>query len=436
MEGDKDTLEEELLGKSIREMFFELNNETESRFEEIKGKYLRSLIPEKEEYFVETLLVEGENSLKYDGYYFPVINKKNTSFHLEEKIYLEDVYLDVSYENIKEITENKYDVWISIDDEVHEMKVVIERDTRYEKKIKQLYNAFKLRGKKWKTLNMSHFKRMYRIRVEEYDFKMTREIMNNIIDNKKEIVYDFGIYRENILMNKKLLWNIEEGKVISKLFIRPIRDNVSYEYVIGIKKGEKVLIEDTGEKDILSCYQEEERELRIISRLKKEGIWKYFSVKPISECRKILNINKEESDSKTEYFHFTNYRRLNFIDELEEKYKQINNIRSKYFLRKKFQEYDFIKGKIILKEVRLDKENSMGNDGVNSDNGNISLYNCNYFIEDDYDLFFNDRKINLDIYVEYVDVRGNYMEDYLSFIISDIQLDMPEYRCRGFLYEG
>ena len=65
---------------------------------------------------------------------------------------------------------------------------------------------------------------------------------------------------------------------------------------------------------------------------------------------------------------------------------------------------------------------------------NIKIYNCNEFIKNDFELFFHDEKINLNIFAECIE-RNNYTEDMLSFIVSEVQLKVPEFRCRGQLYE-
>ena len=53
-------------------------------------------------------------------------------------------------------------------------------------------------------------------------------IIWKIKENRDEIVYEFGIYEENILFNKTLLWNIEEKQIISSIFVRPVKNDVSF----------------------------------------------------------------------------------------------------------------------------------------------------------------------------------------------------------------
>ena len=78
MNRENEIFEKEMLGKSLREMFFEMNVEMQERFREIKDKFLEAKINESSEYediFVETVLVEKEDVFKMDGVFFPVVDK-------------------------------------------------------------------------------------------------------------------------------------------------------------------------------------------------------------------------------------------------------------------------------------------------------------------------------------------------------------------------
>ena len=423
MDNETIALEQELVGKTVRETFFELRKEIDERFSEIKEGYLNSRIKSKGDTFIETILFDNDKIHNFRESYYPVIEKKYSITDLEDEFYLDEVYIDTSYNQLEDIAQEEYEAWINIDGENYEMKVVFEHDSRYQSKIGRLYEAFKLNGKKWKTVNMAHFKRMYRIKVVRYDFRMTKELYEKIKENRDETVYEFGIYEKNILFNKTLLWNIEEKKIISSIFVRPVKNDISFEYVI--KKDEnEMLVENNDTGDILCCYSENLNSLHIISRKKLENVWNVFSIKSIQECRKNLMINSITLEEMPEYFHFTNFKKENFIDKLKESTETENRINSKVELYKIFSDYEFIKENFFLKEIKI------GKDGMD----NIKTYNCNEFIKNDFELFFNEQKINLNLFAECIE-RNNYTEDMLSFIVSEVQLKVPEFRCRGQLYE-
>ena len=187
-EREREEFEKELLGNSSRELFFELKNETDKRFSEIKEKFFEVQNNNYEELFIETLLVDEKEAYKFGGAFYPIVSEnQNISDIFNENIYLENVYLDVPYYQLKDIEEETFNAWIHTDDETYEIKVVLEKDMRYEKKIKRLYEAFELNGQNWNTINTAHIKRMYRIKVSDYDFEMTDKIYEGVVNKKYKI---------------------------------------------------------------------------------------------------------------------------------------------------------------------------------------------------------------------------------------------------------
>jgi len=156
MNRENEIFEKEMLGKTLREMFFELNLEMEERFREIKDKFLEAKINESSEYediFVETVLVEKEDVFKMDGVFFPVVDKIDIIDENYKDIYLENVYLNLDLRKINEVLEREFFGWIDIDGDNYEVKVRFVKDERYFDEIKKLYNSFELNGKKWKIFS-------------------------------------------------------------------------------------------------------------------------------------------------------------------------------------------------------------------------------------------------------------------------------------------
>ena len=134
MNRENEIFEKEMLGKTLREMFFELNLEMEERFREIKDKFLEAKINESSEYediFVETVLAEKEDVFKMDGVFFPVVDKIDILDENYKDIYLENVYLNLSLHKIEEVLEREFFGWIDIDGDNYEIKVRLIKDERY-----------------------------------------------------------------------------------------------------------------------------------------------------------------------------------------------------------------------------------------------------------------------------------------------------------------
>ena len=410
-------ISKELLGKSSRTLFMELEKYTDSLFEEIKSNLLNIGINKNEKIYTYMILVDTNDKYKYMETFFDMVKAKEDLEENIENIYLEDVFINLKYYELEEIKEMTFDGWIKIEGNEYLIKVNLEYDERYFNKIKEYYSVFNLNGKEWKTLNLSLIKRAFRVKLLEYDFEMNKNILRNIIEKKYELNYYFEEYEEKILRNKSIMWNIEEKKILSSVFVRPTQKSMSYEYILNYKDDENILVKNN-ENSILFTFVKDENKLSIISKKEKEEIWDIYSVKKVDKIMKTL-------DSNT--ICFNNYYENSFLDELIEKYSKADTMRTESDLRKRFERYDFIKDRMSIAYVTVNKD----------EKDKMIIYDCNEFMEQDFYRINKKDKIQLNIFIKIKDEKFNdeYIEDYFSFIISSIQKDYYEYEVKGYLYE-
>ena len=410
-------ISKELLGKSSRTLFIELENYTDSLFEEIKSNLLNIGINKNEKIYTYMILVDTNDKYKYMETFFDMVKAKEDLEENIENIYLEDVFINLKYYELEEIKEMIFDGWIKIEENEYLIKVNLEYDERYFNKIKEYYSVFNLNGKEWETLNLSLIKRAFRVKLLEYDFEMNKNILRNIIEKKYELNYYFEEYEEKILRNKSIMWNIEEKKILSSVFVRPTQKSMSYEYILNYKDDENILVKNN-ENSILFTFVKDENKLSIISKKEKEEIWDIYSVKKVDKIMKTL-------DSNT--ICFNNYYENSFLDELIEKYSKADTMRTESDLRKRFERYDFIKDRMSIAYVTVNKD----------EKDKMIIYDCNEFMEQDFYRINKKDKIQLNIFIKIKDEKFNdeYIEDYFSFIISSIQKDYYEYEVKGYLYE-
>ena len=423
MNRENEIFEKEMLGKSLREMFFEMNVEMQERFQEIKDRFLEVKIAknsDNESIFVETVLVKSEDVFKMDGVFFPVADKVGVFNENYGHIYLENIYLNLDLRKINEVSEREFAGWINIDGNNYEIKVKVVRDKSYFDEIKKLHNSFELNGKSWKTLNMAHFMRWYKVELVEYDFEIERDILERIQNGDCEITYDFEEIQDRVLRNRELLWNIERKKIISTIFVRPTKIDLSFEYTINFEDNEQILVSNHQNEDIVCCYYSGKNKLSIVSKKNTGDVWDIFSIKPIEKCRKMLEIFEKNSEKQENYFHFTNFKNESFIDKIQKKNK---STRSRAFLEKYFLEYEFTKDEIILKDINF-KENI---------EGNLDIYDCNENLRNEFQREYFDKKPKLNLFVE-IKNFNEYSEDKVSFLISEIQNNYIEFECRGYLH--
>lgn len=410
-------ISKELLGKSSRTLFMELENYTDLLFEEIKSNLLNIGINKNEKIYTYMILVDTNDKYKYMETFFDMVKAKEDLEENIENIYLEDIFINLKYSELEEIQDLNFDGWIKIEENEYLIKVSLEYDERYFNKIKEYYSVFNLNGKEWETLNLSLIKRAFRVKLLEYNFEMDKNILRNIIEKKYEINYYFEEYEEKILRNKSIMWNIEEKKILSSVFVRPTQKSMSYEYILNYKDDENILVKNN-ENSILFTFVKDENKLSIISKREKEEIWDIYSVKKVDKIMKNL-------DSNT--ICFNNYYENSFLDELIEKYSKADTMRTESDLRKRFERYDFIKDRMSIAYVTVNKD----------EKDKMIIYDCNEFMEQDFYRINQKDKMSLNLFIKVKDgeMENEYIEDYFSFIISLIQKDYYEYEVKGYLYE-
>ena len=173
-------ISKELLEKSSRALFLELENHTDLLFKEIKNNLLNIGINKNEKIFTCMILADENDKYKYMETFFDVVKDEINLDENIENIYLEDVFLNLKYSELEEIQDLNFDGWIKIDDSDYLIKVSLEYDKRYFEKIKEYYSVFNLNGKRWETLNLALIKRAFRVKLLEYDFEMNKNILRNI----------------------------------------------------------------------------------------------------------------------------------------------------------------------------------------------------------------------------------------------------------------
>ena len=201
-------ISKELLEKSSRALFLELENHTDLLFKEIKNNLLNIGINKNEKIFTCMILADENDKYKYMETFFDVVKDEINLDENIENIYLEDVFFNLKYSELEEIQDLNFDGWIKIDDSDYLIKVSLEYDKRYFEKIKEYYSVFNLNGKRWETLNLALIKRAFRVKLLEYDFEMNKNILRNILDKKYEINYYFEEYDEEHRRKENIIFCI------------------------------------------------------------------------------------------------------------------------------------------------------------------------------------------------------------------------------------
>lgn len=416
----------EILERSMNQVFIKLEEEMEKVLENNKKNLIDTKIV-NEEVVVDTILIDKNEYYKYSEAYFPMVNSGLNDLEIYsnnddyENIYLGKIFLNVEYSKLSEIEEMNFEAWINIEDVNYPITINLVRDNRYLEEVKKFYNSFGINGKTWRTINLSLLKRMYKIKLINYNFHINREIFKGIEEERYKIEYNFERYEEYFLRDRDVYWNVEEKQLISSMFVKPNKNDVFYEYILNISEEENILVKKNSE-NILFVYMIENKKIKILSRNEREDIWGIYNIKNQFICNRVIKNNNFISDENN--LRFNNYKGESFLENLIKKYSVDNIFRNFITLEREFSAYEKIKDEMKLWDIKIGKDEQI----------NIELYNCNSFIDDNLFSIKESKRENLNIYVKKLK-NSIFFQDNFSFIIGEIQRKYFEYDVIGYLYE-
>ena len=262
---------------------------------------------------------------------------------------------------------------------------------------------FNLNNLKWKTLLNPYLKKMFTLELIEYDENLSTILSGNEkINIMKEDLEN--IWHEDVL----LCWNIKEKNVLGEGMIRPTKDRIHLENVLNFSSNRNVYIYPIEDCHIYLVEKINKEQVMIISEDKKNIMWKIWEIQDIDN-EKLKKLKFKSFDNKME-LHFINKLKL----EKDLRIRTISELERILNSFSVFKEYfTFITATVVDKE----NENRIG-------------YEVNPFILDEFRLKGYQKNLKIKLKT----LRNDeFTIDILSFVISEIQIYFPEYRCIGEL---
>ena len=332
------------------------------------------------------------------------MNEIDEKLRQGEEIVLTSIFMRCQSTVLNEILkENKiYNGYVKTNKDIHETSFYLRRCEKYIKEIEKLYRLFQANGIAWNTVNCP------------YAYKFVDIVLNSRLELRKEekiteVTIDLAEYEKYKVINAIPLWNIENIMSDDKSFPMPAEDGINYDHVVslaklGVQNGYLV-----GPDNSEYMYGKRLNDsLIIVSPVSEQHKWNLISIKNISNLR-----GKE--------FNFeiiSNRRYLGFIG----RYSSTRGmaIRTKGEIAKLLKAYELSKD-LLFQDVevrdRYDKE--------------AATIDYNFFLDDNTRVDSNKRVMILKFRA--LD-RDNYLVyDKMSFLVSEIQILYPEYRCVGEL---
>jgi hypothetical protein len=285
---------------------------------------------------------------------------------------------------------------------VHEVKGLIRQCRKYINAIEQLYRVFQHNGVEWTTVNCP------------YAYKYVDIVLSSALplaDGEKiiEISMDLGEYEKYKVINTVPLWNIKPIEASDKSFPMPAKDRINYDHIVsldefGVQNGYLAGLDN---KDYIYCKRLE-HDLVIISSNSLQHDWNLLQVENISNARRKNYL----------YELMSNKRELGFIG----RYSSVKSmvVRTKGEIARLLESYDLSR-ELIFQNVEIRESYSKEEE----------TFNLNDFIDDNIRIDAS-KKIMLIFFK--MTGRVNFLtQDKMSFLVSEMQVLFPEYKCVGAL---
>lgn len=290
-----------------------------------------------------------------------------------------------------ETTNGRYAITIRLD----QSKVYIEE-------IEKLYKVFQMNGLPWKTINHPYAYKFFDVTLMRGpELKDDEEIV--------KCVFDLEEFEQDKQFDKIPLWNIERLAMKTVGFPTPALDKVNYEHILSIRKTgtEHGYLVAASEEDQVRYIKRSNDELTIIAQKEQSGVWELIK---ISQPMKI-------DKSPEEYEVVSNRRINNFVTKYAQKHTP--TIRSRGEISRMINSFE------AAKDIELDEVTLLDA----QEECNEVSYPMNPFISDSIRVE-QDKKIML-LHFKAMTEKQFYCNDTLSFLVSEVQMHFPEYKCRG-----
>ena len=420
MERLKKVIENELKNLEVNERnllrrtsLFTINNLIDivkGRMDGFEKSILDTTIQKNENVYIASLMIPKKDLYLYEVTYSPILEsdleendlKKILTDKSDEKI-LGRVFINLGLEKLVQLENREFTGKVFCNNREYTLKLRLEKETEYFKKMKLLYDVFCLNTMKWRTYNIPYIRKMFKIVITDYDTELARELKGGevVFINKEELA---PYWVEDHI----IIWNIKEESTSSDGLIKPTINKIHYEHTVVFENITRVYLCPDTDNKIYTVGKTIDNSMKIITDESRPVNWKFWSIFPI----------EMKDYSKLRFTLFDNRIDNNFINQI--KMENDLRIRNKGEIYRILNSYKDVKKYLKLENIIITSE----------DKKTEPLYEINDFIIDEFKL--KGKKAYM--YFEFTPIiQDEFTNDILSFIISDFQLYFPEYECKGIL---
>ncbi|EHI57169.1 hypothetical protein [Hungatella hathewayi] len=382
----------------------------DERYEQLEQRIYHEIEISDNHYEVAMTVIKRQDYDPTNPTLFPVVEEDidgSVPEMLEQdtkKSYVGTVYLEQSEKECRRFEGQRfYHGFAIVNGKECIARFRVARANRYREKMEQLYQLFQDNEVPWKTVNTGHLDKFYDIFME---VESLTEGNNDGTPERTEV--HFGEFEPCVRREVVPVWNIETIKFNCTQFMVPCVDDVYFEHEFMLSGGDErdgYLIHFN--EDILEIRHEMEK---IIIKAKVET-YENWSAFRIAQAEPVMSLGYD-------FPILSNHRRDTFLRRYAERTGV--SLMTKTDLFRRIMELD-IQDYIEISdyEIRDTIEEESFGEGMN------------WFVQDE--LFpMESRRILL---LKFRAVSfGNYLNDaMIRFVVSQMQMEINEYRCVGVM---
>ncbi|GAB2022761.1 hypothetical protein RyT2_18350 [Pseudolactococcus yaeyamensis] len=405
------SLEERAVLKEILNgVFSGLIDYTDQELSAIKDRVFNDIEDEASKFDVFYQITSKDEFNPISSLYFPIdendLSEENdleilsSRIREDEQVTLTKVYLNCDFIKINRFLKTSQNRQfrgnlVTTQREIP-IKVGVRPYTGYIQQLEQLYINFINNDMPWQTILHPYLYKFIEINLAT---KVDLAIDEQVIKVEWHLE-EMDAYQK---MDTVPLWNIKQFEVKNESFPVPAKDRVNFEHTINLEKHglQHGYLLNVDKQNVL-YVRKGLQDLTIISKDERVPKWKVFQFIQPSQEEAITLLN-------------SNHQELFFTDRFAK--RENHTVRSMCEISRIINGYVFMKN-IALEHVEIVEEYT----------DTIETYEVNPFIKDNIRAEMNRTVMVLSFKVSQ---QSQTIRDEISFLVSEVQLHFPEFRCVG-----
>lgn len=410
-------LEERILGKKLlREVFLALYQETEKKYAALEQRVYQEMESDDTLYSIYSTVIPRQEIDPAEAFMFPMLDSDNQPplYDWEEirrqlaegePVYMLRVFLEDDYLSCQALIEGKrqFEGRLHADSGYIGGRFQLVPTKAYQDLIYQLYQLFINNHKQWVTVNNPYLHKFFDVQLLELQEPLPEATMVSGLD------IDFEELSPRIRYEMVPLWNLHSFTIGANDFPVPCEDHINVEHYIDISEQglHNGYLVDTEKLNISDCRRQGDY-LVLVTSVTDFYDWEVCKV--VSRPAKSLQ--------RYPYPIFGNYRRDSFIKRSVQVHGQ--TIKTKAELLRLIEEFA-LDEYLIYQDIKI----------TEAPPAQIETYEMNTFIKDE----LRDEEAKRWMLIDFKAQKEGccYNQDLMSFLVSQIQLSYPEFRCVGRL---